>query len=81
MARPVTAGRVLRWVLLALVPSSLMLGVTTYITMDLAPIPLLWVLPLGLYLLSFILVFSRLPAWVHKGMLMAMPLLVLLVRG
>jgi SAM-dependent methyltransferase len=47
--------------------------------MDLAPIPLLWVLPLGLYLLTFILVFSRVPAWVHQGMLIAMPLLVLLV--
>ena len=47
--------------LLAFVPSSLMLGVTTYITTDVAPIPLLWVLPLGLYLLTFILVFARRP--------------------
>jgi hypothetical protein len=57
----VTWRRRLRWVLLALVPSSLMLGVTTYLTTDVAAIPLLWVLPLALYLLSFILVFSRIP--------------------
>jgi spermidine synthase len=61
----VTFGRRLRWVLLAVVPSSLMLGVTTYITTDIAAIPLLWVLPLGLYLLSFILVFARIPARVQ----------------
>src|SRR5207248_2343049 len=40
-------------------------------------IPLLWVLPLGLYLLSFILVFSRLPGWVHGLMVTLLPFLVL----
>ena len=40
-------------------PSSLTLGVTSYVTTDLAPIPLWWVVPLSLYLLSFILTFSR----------------------
>jgi hypothetical protein len=54
----VTALRRLRWVLLAVVPSSLMLGATTFITTDIAAIPLLWVLPLALYLLSFIVVFA-----------------------
>lgn len=48
-----------RWVILAFVPSSLMLGVTTFITTDIAAIPLFWVLPLSLYLLTFILVFGR----------------------
>src|SRR5204863_2625780 len=57
--QPVTWLRRLRWVALAVVPSSLMLGVTTYITTDIAAIPLLWVLPLTLYLLTFILVFAR----------------------
>ena len=73
----VTWTRVLRWVALAFVPSSLMLGATTYITTDIAAIPLLWVAPLALYLLSFIIVFSRVPAWVHKGMVLVLPLLVL----
>jgi hypothetical protein len=47
-----------RWVLLAFVPSTLMLGVTTYVTTDVAPMPLLWVIPLALYLLSFVLTFG-----------------------
>jgi hypothetical protein len=56
---PVTLGRRLTWVALCFVPSSLMLGATAYMTTDLAPIPGLWVLPLALYLLSFVLVFAR----------------------
>ncbi len=51
--------RRLFWVLLAFVPSSLMLGVTTYLTTDIASIPLLWVIPLSLYLLTFVMVFAR----------------------
>ena len=47
------------WVALAFVPSSHMLSVTTYISTDVAAAPLLWVIPLSLYLLSFILVFGR----------------------
>ena len=48
----------LRWLALAAVPSSLMLGTTTYITRDLTPVPLLWVIPLSLYLATFILAFA-----------------------
>jgi hypothetical protein len=48
-----------RWVLLAFVPSSLMLGVTTYISTDIASLPLLWVVPLSLYLLTLIIAFAR----------------------
>src|SRR5437016_6115733 len=51
------ARRRLRWVLLALVPSSLMLSVTTFISADVEAIPLLWVIPLAIYLLTFVLVF------------------------
>lgn len=47
------------WIALSLVPSSLMLGLTTYLTTDIASIPLLWVLPLALYLLTFIIVFAK----------------------
>ena len=49
----------LRWIALAAVPSSLILGVTTAITADVPAIPLFWVVPLALYLLSFVLVFAR----------------------
>jgi hypothetical protein len=48
-----------RWVLCAAVPSSLMLGVTQYLSTDVAAVPLLWVVPLSLYLLSFILAFAQ----------------------
>ncbi|RJL24792.1 spermidine synthase [Bailinhaonella thermotolerans] len=48
-----------RWVGLAFAPASLTQGVTTYLTVDLAPVPLLWVAPLALYLLSFVIVFAR----------------------
>ncbi len=58
-AAPVTVGRRLHWIALAFVPSSLMLGATVHITTDIAPVPLLWVVPLAIYLLSFILVFGR----------------------
>jgi hypothetical protein len=57
----VSLFRRLRWILLALVPSSLMLGVTTFVTTDIAPVAMLWIIPLTLYLLTFILVFTRLP--------------------
>jgi hypothetical protein len=57
--RGVTLRRRARWALLAFVPSSLVLGVTTYITTDVASAPLLWVIPLTLYLLSFVIVFAR----------------------
>jgi hypothetical protein len=53
------AVRRLRWVALSFAPSSLMLGATTYITTDLAAMPLLWVVPLALYLLTLMLAFSR----------------------
>jgi SAM-dependent methyltransferase len=75
----ITPRRALRWVALAFVPSSLMLGVTTYMTTDIAAIPLLWVIPLALYLLSFILVFSSLTAWVHRLAVLALPVLLLLL--
>ncbi|MFJ1266968.1 fused MFS/spermidine synthase [Legionella lytica] len=49
------------WVFLSFVPCSLMLGVTLYITTDVAATPLFWVLPLALYLLTFIFAFSSKP--------------------
>ena len=48
----------IRWIILAAVPSSLMLGVTSHITVDLAPMPLLWILPLALYLTTFVIAFG-----------------------
>ena len=47
-----------RWLALVFIPSSWLMGVTTYLTTDLAAIPLLWVIPLAIYLVSFILAFA-----------------------
>jgi hypothetical protein len=71
-----TLWRRLRWIGLTFVPSSLMLGVTAFVTTDITPIPLLWVIPLSLYLFSFVIVFSpsqRMPDLVHKAMVVALP--------
>ena len=78
---PITLARRLRWVGLAFVPSSLMLGVTATITTDLAPLPLLWALPLSLYLLSFIIVFApgARAGRVHGWMVSALPGVVLVL--
>ncbi len=71
--------RIARWVYLSALPSSLLLGVTTHVSTDLAPVPLLWVVPLALYLLSFILVFARWPDAVHHVVGRVTPVLLLFV--
>jgi hypothetical protein len=75
-----TPWRRLRWVLLAAAPSSLMLGAITYMSTDLSPMPMFWMLPLALYLLTFILVFARYPVtWTgmpHNIMLFIQPIAV-----
>ena len=48
-----------RWLALSAVPSSLLLGTTAFITTDIASFPLLWVIPLALYLLTFVIAFAR----------------------
>ena len=65
----------LRWVLYAFVPSSLLLAVTTYITTDLASVPLLWILPLAIYLLTFVLTFARRPLLPHRWMVRLLPII------
>ena len=67
-------GQVSRWVVLAFIPTSLMLGVTMYLTTDIAAIPLLWVIPLALYLLTFILTFARRPILPHSWIVRALPM-------
>jgi hypothetical protein len=75
-----------RWVFLAAVPSGLLIAVTAHISTDVAAAPLLWVLPLSLYLLTWVLVFQSRPLLPHKWMLMLQPLaiagvIVLLAAG
>lgn len=75
----IPAKRIGRWVFLSALPSSLLLGVTTHVSTDLAPVPLLWVVPLALYLVSFILVFARWPDGVHRVVGRVTPILILFV--
>lgn len=58
-APPVTWDMRLEWLLLAFFPSSLMMAVTTHITVNAFSAPMIWVLPLGLYLITFVIAFSR----------------------
>ncbi len=68
LARPAAADR-LWWIALAAVPSGLLVGVTAYITTDLAAAPFLWVVPLALFLLTFVITFQREPILKHHAML------------
>jgi hypothetical protein len=57
-APPVTWRQRTRWLVFAFVPSSLMLSVTFHISTDIAAVPLLWVVPLAIYLFTFVLAFG-----------------------
>jgi len=63
-----------RWLLLAFVPSSLLLGLSNFISTDIASVPLLWIIPLTVYLLSFVLVFSHWHRFIHPMMLRLQPM-------
>ena len=73
--------RWLRWVGWAFVPSSMMLAVTQHISTDIAPLPLFWVVPLILYLLSFVVVFGRggQRPWWNTAFWLFVPVLLLLM--
>ena len=55
---PVTRVQAARWALLAFVPSAYLSAVTTHVTIEVAPIPLLWTVPLALYITTFIVAFG-----------------------
>jgi hypothetical protein len=85
-ASRITWRRRLKWVLLAAVPSTWMLAVTSYFTTVIRPIPLLWVIPLALYLFSFAVVFARKPLvsryWLNRLFpFYALPLLGMVLLG
>ena len=75
--RPITWKRRLYWIYLAFIPSSMLLGVTTYITMDVVSLPLLWVLPLMLYLVTMIIAFGSKVERVVKDFKRPMVLLII----
>ena len=69
----------LRWLALSFAPSSLLLGVTAHISTDIAAVPLLWVVPLALYLLTFVLVFARRKLLPHAWMVRLQPFLIVVM--
>jgi hypothetical protein len=76
-ASPTWTMRVL-WTSLSACASALLLAITNHLSQNVAPIPFLWVLPLGVYLLSFILCFEREKVY-HRGVFL--PLLVIALDG
>ena len=73
------------WLLLAFIPSSLMLGVTAKISTDIGSFPLVWAIPLSLYLLTFVMTFTQ-KAWISDHllrllMIVSIPIMVALVLG
>ncbi len=71
----------LRWAGLAFVPSGLLVAVTTHISTDIASAPFLWVIPLSLFLLTFIISFQHKPLIPHKWMLAAQPVVAAMLLG
>lgn len=72
--------RILLWIALAAVPSGLMLSTTTHLTTDIVAMPLLWALPLGLYLLSFVTAFAHNRRFADFVTMLA-PLVILVAGG
>jgi spermidine synthase len=75
VARPTARDR-LAWIALAAIPAGLVIAVTAYISTDVAAAPLLWVLPLALYLLTFVAVFRDKPWFRHDLVVKVVPFLV-----
>src|SRR5499427_6454070 len=65
------------WVALAAVPAGLLVAVTAHISTDVAAVPFLWVLPLALYLLTFVIVFARQPIIPHWLVVAVQPLFII----
>lgn len=82
LSRDIDWRRRLYWVAAAAIPSSLILGVTLHISTDVASAPLLWVVPLALYLVTFVLAFMRNGAALEKTALaFHVPALALLIAS
>ena len=64
------------WVVLAAVPSALLISVTSYISTDIAAAPFMWVIPLALYLVTFVIVFSTRPLLPHSWVVSIEPVFI-----
>jgi hypothetical protein len=69
------------WIALAAVPSALLISVTSYISTDIAAAPFMWVIPLALYLVTFVIVFSTRPILPHSWMVAIEPVFIVALVG
>ena len=75
VTRPVPTARLrLSWIALASIPSGLLVAVTAHISTNVAAAPFLWVMPLALFLLTFVITFQRRPVIPHRRMRAALPI-------
>jgi hypothetical protein len=73
--RPVPTARLrLSWIAFASIPSGLLVAVTAHISTNVAAAPFLWVMPLALFLLTFVITFQRRPVIPHLWMRAALPI-------
>lgn len=72
-----TPRQFIRWMIMSAVPSCFLLSATTHFTTDIAPVPLLWVVPLSLYLLSYIIVFTRWSERARRELARLVPMLLI----
>jgi hypothetical protein len=70
-----------RWVALAAVPSALLISVTSHISTDIAAAPFMWVIPLALYLATFVIVFQTKPILRHDWMVAIEPMFIVALVG
>ena len=82
-AKKITTKQRAFWVFLAFIPSSLMLGVTSHMANNIASAPFLWIIPLALYLLTFVIVFAKKPIVAPNQLIKFFPwvILVALIGG
>lgn len=73
---PVSAGDRLAWAVLSAIPAGLVVAVTAYVTTDIAAAPFLWLIPLALYLLTFVGVFRERPWMRQRSVAVAVPFMV-----
>ena len=78
-AAPPTWSNIGYWVALTAVPSGFLIAVTAHIATDVASVPLFWVVPLALYLLTFVIVFQTRPLIPHDLVVKVQPVFVLLL--
>jgi hypothetical protein len=80
-APPPTWRDAATWIALAAVPSALLISVTSHISTDIAAAPFMWVIPLALYLVTFVIVFSTRPVLPHSWMVAVEPVFIVALVG